>query len=172
MKKVDRFFQRGYTVILSSLIFFTCIELAFSAWLTAMYIKKRDYPSLTVRDRVRFTLFCCGWTLVFGIPLLLLFLLSKSNMFTSVSAHIIYLLLSWIMWTAAVVSVTEMLGGGLDCSTQKHFIHCGQLNALHAFTWVVWIITTIAVIAVIIRGIIVARRGDGYRGPLVDKTPT
>lgn len=71
------------------------------------------------------------------------------------------------MWTAAAAAVTEMLGGGLNCKTQDVYVYCNQLNALEGFAWAEWILVTFAIIVVLTRGIIAARRGDGYRGSLV-----
>ena len=45
------------------------------------------------------------------------------------------------MWTAAAAAVTEMLGGGLNCDTQRLFVYCGQLNALEAFCWIMWYVS-------------------------------
>lgn len=73
--------------------------------------------------------------------------------------------------------------------TQNTFVYCGQLNALEGFAWVIWyvfvsfhlprvsveliafvcdrVLVTFAIIVVFVRGIIAARRGDGFRGPLM-----
>lgn len=74
---------------------------------------------------------------------------------------------SWIMWTAAAASITEMLGGGLNCKAQDAYVYCNQLNALEGFAWLEWLLVTFAIVVVLIRGIVAARRGDGYRGGLV-----
>ena len=47
------------------------------------------------------------------------------------------------MWTAAAAAVTEMLGGGLNCDTQRLFVYCGQLNALEAFCWIMWYVSVL-----------------------------
>jgi hypothetical protein len=57
---------------------------------------------------------------------------------TSVMSHIIFLLLTWIIWTAGAAAVTQMLGGGLNCSGVSGWAYCGQLNALEAFAWILW----------------------------------
>ena len=160
--------RRGHPIIFGLLILFTIIELALSAWLTSRYNLYHNYSSVTVRDRVRFVLFCCAWTLAFAIPMVGFFFFIPTSIVASVATHLIFLTLTWIMWTAAAASVTEMLGGGLNCSTQRIFVYCGQLNALEAFAWIIWIIVTIAFFVVLVRGIISARRGDGYRGSLVE----
>jgi hypothetical protein len=71
------------------------------------------------------------------------------------------------MWTAAAASITEMLGGGLNCKAQDAYVYCNQLNALEGFAWLEWLLVTFAIVVVLIRGIVAARRGDGYRGGLV-----
>ncbi|KNZ72997.1 hypothetical protein J132_01510 [Termitomyces sp. J132] len=139
-----------------------------SAWLVSRYNAHHNFNSLSMRDRVRYTLFASLWTIVGSIFFILLFLHSATgSVMTSVAAHLIFLVLTWIIWVAAAASVTAMIGGGLNCSTQNTFVYCGQLNALEAFSWIIWILVTFALIVVIIRGIAAARRGDGYRGGLV-----
>jgi len=165
---MDAVVRKGHPIAFSILLLFTIIELSISAWLVSRYNMKHNYQSLTNRDRVRFTLFASTWTVAGSIFFLVLFMHSSDgSVLTSVASHLVYLVLTWIMWTAAAVSITAMLGGGLNCSVQKNFVYCGQLNALEGFAWVIWIIVTFLLIVVIIRGIAAARRGDGYRGQLV-----
>ncbi|THU83700.1 hypothetical protein K435DRAFT_423549 [Dendrothele bispora CBS 962.96] len=159
--------KRGHPITFGLMIIFGIIELALSAWLTSRFNARHDYSSLTERDRVRFVLFACCWTIVLGFFYGILFWHSASgSVLTSVASHLLFLILTWIIWTAAAVSVTEMLGGGLNCKTQAIFNYCSQLNALEAFAWLEWLLTTFALIVVIIRGIKAARGGDGYRGSL------
>ena len=54
----------------------------------------------------------------------------------------VFLALSWVIWTAAAAAVTEMLGGGLNCGAQDIYAYCGQLNALEAFAWIIWYVPT------------------------------
>lgn len=147
--------------------FFGIITLAISAWLVSRFNLYHNYRNTSERDRVRFVLFCSCWTVVFSILYAVLFWTFTSSILTSVLSHIVFLAFTWVMWTAAAAAVTEMLGGGLNCSTQSFFVYCGQLNALEAFCWIMWILVTFATLVVLIRGILAARRGDGYRGTLV-----
>lgn len=147
--------------------FFGIITLAISAWLVSRFNLYHNYRNTSERDRVRFVLFCSCWTVVFSILYAVLFWTFTSSILTSVLSHIVFLAFTWVMWTAAAAAVTEMLGGGLNCSTQSFFVYCGQLNALEAFCWIMWILVTFATLVVLIRGILAARRGDGYRGSLV-----
>lgn len=97
------------------------------------------------------------------------------------------LLVTWIFWLAAAAAFTESVGGSLNCSVQTKFVYCGQLNALEGFAWLIWfvfsllpsilvlltaifyrVLLTFMLIFVLIRGIIVARRGDGVAGPMVE----
>ncbi|KAJ8508626.1 hypothetical protein ONZ45_g9121 [Pleurotus djamor] len=164
---MDAHIRRGHPIVFGLLILFGIIELSISAWLTSRYSARHDYFSLTLRDRVRFTLFTSIWTVVFSIAYLVLFWHSATgSILTSVASHLIFLFLSWVFWTAAAASVTEVLGGGINCSNTA-VNYCAQLNALLGFAWVEWILVTLAIVVVIIRGVSAARRGDGYRGPLV-----
>ncbi|EIM83190.1 uncharacterized protein STEHIDRAFT_141044 [Stereum hirsutum FP-91666 SS1] len=164
----DNHVRRGHTAIFTLLLVFAIIELAISAWLTSRFNAHHDFPSLAIRDRTRYVLFCCAFTIFFGFLFELLFLHSASSgsVMTSVASHFGVWLLAWILWTAAAASVTAGLGGGLNCSG-AHIVYCGQLNALEAFAWVEWILVTIIVVAVLVLGIGSLRRGDGYRGQLV-----
>ncbi|KAF9461971.1 hypothetical protein BDZ94DRAFT_1166796 [Collybia nuda] len=164
----DTHVRRGHPIIFGLLIIFGIIQLSLSAWLTSRYNANHNYRNTTERDRVRYVLFCSIWTVVFSFFYLFMFMVNPTgSVLTSVASHLLFLGISWIFWVAAAAAVTEMLGGGLNCSNQSIFVYCGQLNALEAFCWIIWIIITIALIVVIIRGVSAARRGDGYRGGLV-----
>jgi len=166
--QIDNHIKRGHPIVFGLLIFFGIIELSLSAFLTSKFNQHHNYRNLSERDRVRFVLFCSTWTVTFSTLFLVLFLHSATgSVLTSVGAHLLFLTLTWIMWTAAAAAVTEMLGGGLNCSTQDIFVYCGQLNALEGFAWIIWILVTLTLIFVIARGISAARRGDGYKGGLV-----
>ncbi|KAJ8082155.1 hypothetical protein PM082_008002 [Marasmius tenuissimus] len=165
---LENYIRRGHPIIFGLLILFGIVELAISAWLTARFDKRHDYLDGTERDRVRYILFASTWTVALSALLSLVFWHSPTgSMLTSALAHLIFLGLTWIIWTAGAAAVTAMLGGGLNCNTQTAFNYCGQLNALEAFAWIEWLLTTIALIVILIRAISVARRGDGYRGSLV-----
>ena len=61
-----------------------------SAWLTARYNSRHDYPFGSVRARVRYILFCSIWTIVMGIIFLVFFFVSSlGSVMTSVAAHFI-----------------------------------------------------------------------------------
>ncbi|KAF9260737.1 hypothetical protein L218DRAFT_1002475 [Marasmius fiardii PR-910] len=160
--------KRGHPIVFGLLILFGVIELAISAWLTSRFTKRHDYLDLTERDRVRYILFASTWTVALSSLYALLFWLSSSgSKLTNSLSHLIYLLLTWVIWTAGAAAVTVMLGGGLNCNDPTGYAYCGQLNALEAFAWIEWLLTTIALIVVILRAITVARRGDGIGGSLV-----
>ncbi|KAJ6617393.1 hypothetical protein B0H10DRAFT_1315372 [Mycena sp. CBHHK59/15] len=162
---MDTHVKRGHP---SLIILFGIIELSLAAWLTSQFNKHNNERNISERNRVRFTLFASTWTIVFSALFLILFAHSTSgSILSSVLSHLIFLGLTWIIWTAAAAAVTQMLGGGLNCQTQGVFVYCNQLNALEAFAWVEWILVTFAILVVIVRGIVAARRGDGYRGGLV-----
>ncbi|KAG2069484.1 hypothetical protein BDR04DRAFT_1156684 [Suillus decipiens] len=163
----DTHMRRGHTIVLSLIILFSIIELAISAWLTSRFNTYYNYFSLTERDTTRFLLFASIWTIVFSGAYMFFFFSLPDHVLSSVASHVLFLFLTWIFWTAGAASITAALGGGLNCSSQFVFVYCGQLNALEGFAWVIWILVTFAILVVLIRGIIVARRGDGMRGPLI-----
>ncbi|KAF9061439.1 hypothetical protein BDP27DRAFT_1301112 [Rhodocollybia butyracea] len=158
--------RRGHPIISFLLILFGIIALSLSAWLTARFNRFNDFTDISERDRVRFTLFASIWTVVTTALFGGLFWVSPEGAMTSILVHVVWLVLTWIIWTAAAAAVTEMLGGGLNCNDITGFNYCGQLNALEAFAWIEWVLVTFAVIVVIIRAIMSAKRGDGYRGGL------
>ncbi|KAI6120938.1 hypothetical protein EDD16DRAFT_1477896 [Pisolithus croceorrhizus] len=159
-------------VVLGLIILFSIIELAISAWLTSRFNARHDYFSITERDRTRFILFASIWTTVLSSCYLLFFFAMPDNALSSVLSLMIFLILTWIFWTAGAASITSTLGGGLNCRrvtkgvTQTIFVYCGQLNAMEAFAWILWILTTLLLIVVAMRGVAAARRGDGVRGSL------
>ncbi|KAF9040272.1 hypothetical protein BDZ89DRAFT_1060702 [Hymenopellis radicata] len=165
---MDKHIRRGHTITFGLLIIFGIIELSLTSWLVSRFNLNHNYSSISERDRVRFVLFCSVWTVVLGLLYAGLFLYSATgSALTSIMSHGIFFLFTWIMWTAAAAAITEMLGGGLNCSNQREFVYCSQLNAVEAFAWIEWILTTFALIFILIRGIQAARRGDGYGGGLV-----
>ncbi|TFK39358.1 hypothetical protein BDQ12DRAFT_603567 [Crucibulum laeve] len=165
---MDNAIRRGHPITFGLIIVFSIIELAISAWLTSRFNSHHNYSSVTERDRVRYVLFCCTWTILFSALYLILFLHSATgSVLTSVASHFVFLAFTWLLWVAAAASVTQMIGGGLNCKTQEIFVYCGQLNALEGFAWLIWILLTFLLIVVLIRGISAARRGDGYGGSLV-----
>ncbi|KAF8638396.1 hypothetical protein AX17_002239 [Amanita inopinata Kibby_2008] len=160
----------GHPIIFTLLILFSIIELSISAWLISRFNSGHPPVSHSEGDRVRFILFCSIWTLVTAPFFMIMFLIAAlGNIFSSVAAHIIYLFVTWALWTGAASAITDTLGGGrgLDCGTQVKFLFCGQLNTLEAFAWMIWIVLTIAIIAAVIRGIVAAKAGEGYGGGLV-----
>jgi hypothetical protein len=164
----DSTVRRAHPILFGSIVLFSLIEMCVAAWLTAKYNGNHNYPFGSVRMRVRYILFCSIWTALLGSIFLVLFLVtSAGSIFTSVAAHFVFLLITFILWIAAAAAMTQALGGGLSCSHQNLWAYCGQLNAVEGFAWLVWILVTIALIMVIIRGIAAARAGDGYKGGLV-----
>jgi len=164
---IDKHIKRGHPITFGLIILFGIFELSLSAWLTARFADRHDESNGSERDRVHFVLFTSAWTVILSVFYSILFYHSKTGILVSVASHLVFLLFTWILWTASAASVTQLLGGGLNCSTQKEFVYCSQLNALEGFAWVEWGLITFAVFFVLIRGIIAARRGDGYRGSLV-----
>lgn len=135
----DSHIQRGHPIITFLLALFGIVELAISAWLTARFNRFHDYTDLSERDRVRFTLFASTWTVSSAIFFGLMFTLySRASAATSIIVHVVWLFLTWVIWTAAAAAVTEMLGGGLNCNDVTGFNYCGQLNAMEAFAWILW----------------------------------
>ncbi|KAF9236842.1 hypothetical protein BU15DRAFT_49530 [Melanogaster broomeanus] len=163
----DDHMRRGHPIVFGLLIFFSIIELAIAAFLTAQFNTHHNYFSDAERDRVQFILFTSIWTIVMSGLYMAFFFTMPSSVLSSVASYIGFLLLTWIFWTAAAASITSVLGGGLNCTIQTVFIYCGQLNALEGFAWVIWILVTFAIIVVAIRGLLAARRGDGVKGPLI-----
>ncbi|PAV22073.1 hypothetical protein PNOK_0203000 [Pyrrhoderma noxium] len=169
MVDFDAHIKRGHPVIFGLIVFFAIIEGAIATWLISRYDKHHNYPSTSVRDRTGFLTFTSWWTVLFGLIYLGAFLHSTSgSIVTSVGSHGIFLILTWIFWTAGAASITEALGGGNNCSNLSYNLpYCNQLNALEGFAWVTWIFVTIALVVVLLRGCTASRRGDGLRGPLV-----
>jgi len=135
------------------MIFFGFIELSISAWLVSRFNANHNYVSTIERDRVRYLLFVSSWTIFFSFLFLILFLHSAStgSIMTGVGSHGIYLLFTWLFWSAGVAAITENLGGGLSCSNNRRFVYCNQLNALMAFAWIEWSLVTVAFAFVLVR---------------------
>jgi len=163
-------FRYGHPIIFTILILFSIVTLSDAAFLVSRFNSRHNFTNLGERDRVRFILFTSIWTLVTAPIYMVLFLVAPvGHPLTSVASHLIYLFITWALWMSAASAITATLGGGrgLDCGTQTLFVFCGQLNALEAFSWMIWIILTIAIFLVVLRGILAAKRGEGYGGSLI-----
>ena len=162
--------RKGHPILFGSIVLFAIIELCISAWLTARYNSRHDYPFPAVPVRIRYVLFCSIWTIVMGTSFLVMFsTIGANSVMTSVAAHFIFLFFTWVFWLAASAAITQTLGGGLSCNIQDVWPYCGQLNAVEGFSWLIWILVTFTLIMVIIRGISAARAGSGYGGGLVSE---
>ncbi|KAJ7439941.1 hypothetical protein FB451DRAFT_1415416 [Mycena latifolia] len=130
---VNLVFDGTNQVTFGLIIFFEIIELSLAAWLTSQHMHEH---TLSEHDCMHFTLFASTWTIIFSALFLILFMQSANgSILTSVLAHLVFLGLIWIIWTAAAAAITQMLGGGLNCKTQDVFAYCNQLNALEGFAW-------------------------------------
>ncbi|KAJ7599551.1 hypothetical protein C8J56DRAFT_916879 [Mycena floridula] len=159
--------RRGHTVTFGLLLLFGVFELALTSWLTARFATHHDAISSTETNRVHFVLFCSGWTLLGSLIYGLLFWHGDKGALVGIASHLGFLVPTWILWTSAGAAITEMLGGGLNCKTQKQFTYCTQMNAVEAFAWIEWLLITFALIVVLYQGFGNARRGDGWHGSLV-----
>ncbi|KAI0042267.1 hypothetical protein FA95DRAFT_590001 [Auriscalpium vulgare] len=176
----------GHSVTLGVVIFFSIITLSISAWLSSRYSSHHNYINTSERDRVRFLLFCSVWTIVLAPVFLATFLVAPAHIIASVAAHGIWcaapsvfkpltmshfflrgcrLFVTWVFWLSGAASLAQSIGGRLNCS--RHFVYCGQINALEAFAWIIWVILTFALVFVMLLGKKTLSRGEGPRGPLV-----
>ncbi|PPQ75347.1 hypothetical protein CVT26_015153 [Gymnopilus dilepis] len=172
MNGVIRF---GYPVIFGILLIAAIIEpltfllkMCISAWLTAQFNEHHNNSSASEQTRVRYILFCSIWTVVFGGAYFITFLLAVTGIITSIASHSLFLFVTWVLWLAAAAAITSTVGGALNCKIEPVFFYCEHLNALEGFAWLIFVLLTIILIIVLARGTISARRGDGYRGPLLD----
>ncbi|TFK62499.1 hypothetical protein BDN72DRAFT_386572 [Pluteus cervinus] len=165
----DKIMKFTYPVLMGLLLLAALIEMCISAWLISQYNKFHNFSSGGQLVRTRYILFTSIWTLIFGSLYLVGFLLMPIGYaLTGVVSHLIFLFFTWALWTGAAAAITQMLGGGLHCSSQDAFVYCGQLNALEGFAWLIWIVLTILFFLVIIRGITTANHGEGSKGSLID----
>ncbi|KAF8816211.1 hypothetical protein BYT27DRAFT_7185025 [Phlegmacium glaucopus] len=165
---MDAAIRKGHPIMFGGIILFSIIEMCIAAWITAKYNANHNFPNSGLRARVRYILFISIWTIVLSSLYLGLFLTMAGSMISSVASHFVFLVVTWIFWLAAAAALTQSVGGALDCSTQTKFIYCGQLNALEGFAWLIWVLLTFMLIFVLIRGVIVARRGEGIAGTMVE----
>jgi len=161
------YLKPGYFVFFVAIVFFAIIELSITAWVTARYNSRHDFLSTTLRDRVRFLLFCSIWTTFISPFFPVLLLLGGLEVFSSVAAHLVFLFITWVFWLSGAAAITQTLGGRLDCS--RHFVYCGQLNAIEAFAWIEWVFLTLGFIFAIVVAVRAGQRGEGYRGSVVPK---
>ncbi|GAA5821088.1 hypothetical protein JCM3770_000085, partial [Rhodotorula araucariae] len=138
MPGLDVHTKRGHIATFSLLILFSLIEWAIAAYLVNTYNKHNNYPSHSIRDRVRFLLFTGLWTFVFSIFYLVGFLKATASFLFSIASHAVWLFVTWVFWLAGTAALTASLNGSLDCGSFNG-PHCDTLNALEAFGWINWI---------------------------------
>jgi len=164
----DSAIRIGHPIVFGILLVFSIIEMCISAWITAKYNANHNFPNTGTRTRVRYILFTSIWTIVFGSVYLAAFRAAAGHVLAGIASHFIFLVVTWVLWLAAAAAITQNLGGSLNCANDSFFVYCGQLNALEGFAWLIWVLLTLILIAVLVRGIMSAKSGDGYRGGLVD----
>jgi len=164
---MDAAMRKGHPIVFGAIVVISIIEMSISAWITAKYDTLYNFPTFDLQARVRYILFASVWTVLFSSAYLALFITMAGNVIASIASHFVFLLLTWIFWLAAASSLTQSLGGALNCHIQTYF-YCVHLNALEGFAWVIWAVLTLTLLIVLIRGIIGARRGEGVAAPMVE----
>ncbi|GAA5891667.1 hypothetical protein JCM5296_005504 [Sporobolomyces johnsonii] len=164
---VDTHVKRGHPIVFGLLILFSLIEWIQCAVLVSSYNHHNDYPSNSIRDRVRFLLFCGLWTFVFSFVYIVGFFQAASSFAFSIASHAVWIFVTWVFWLAGAAALTNSLGGGLDCGEFKG-AHCNQLNNAEAWAWISWITTTFLLAVVLMLGGRSARGGNGFGGAMVD----
>ncbi|GAA5848838.1 hypothetical protein JCM9279_002960 [Rhodotorula babjevae] len=167
MAGLDTHTKRGHVVTFSLLIFFSLIEWAIAAYLVNTYNHNNNYPSNSVRDRVRFLLFTGLWTFFFSIFYLVGFLKATTSFLFSIASHVAWLFITWVFWLAGTAAFAASLGGSLDCGNYDA-PHCHTLNALEAFGWINFVIITLMFAYALFAGARSARSGNGFGGAMVD----
>ncbi|ORY31397.1 hypothetical protein BCR39DRAFT_571331 [Naematelia encephala] len=166
MPDTESHVKRGHPIFFGLLCFFAIIEGCITAWLVAKFNDSNDYPSHSVRDRLRFLVFTSWWTVFFTIFYIVFFFTASASIVASIASHAVWMFITWVFWLAAIASYTSALGGGQRCS-HSDLTYCSQLVAAEAFGWIEWILLTIAFIFVILLGVGAIRRGDRLSAGLV-----
>ncbi|EIM83193.1 uncharacterized protein STEHIDRAFT_83172 [Stereum hirsutum FP-91666 SS1] len=164
----DNHVRRGHPILFAIIIIIAIIELGISASVLSTYNSHRIFHD-SLYSRTSFTLFCSIYAIVFGALFLASSFFSAPGVVVSVAGYWAVWGVGWIFWLAAAASVTDVLGGGLECGFDGDDL-CNTLNALEAFAWIEWILMTFALVIITILGVRAIRRGDGYRGRLVNNS--
>ncbi|CEH17186.1 hypothetical protein CBOM_03249 [Ceraceosorus bombacis] len=110
---------------------------------------------------VRYLTFVGWFNFLAAIVLTVLFLTGKGGILTSVAGHAILVFWMFLFQLAGAGTITDALGGAVDCSSTDGLRYCNSLEALMAFSW----ISTIALFfALIVIGIVGAGAIRGGRG--------
>ncbi|GAA5893053.1 uncharacterized protein JCM6883_007552 [Sporobolomyces salmoneus] len=163
---IDTHVKRAHPILFGLLILFTLVGWAMCAAVTNHY-NGQDWPSNSIRDRVRFLLFANLWTFVFAIIYLVGFLKATGSFLFSIASHAVIIFLSWVFMMSGVAALTQSLGGGLNCNTFR-YAYCGVLNGIEGISWLNWIILTILLVMILVQGSRAGRSGNGFGGALVE----
>jgi len=167
MPDMDTHVRRGHPILFGLITLFALIEGIITAWLVSNYqgSAQGGYPNNHFRHTLRFGVFVSWWTFVFAIAYIFFFLYGTGGMISSIASHAIWLFVTWVFWLALAASITNMLGGSINCGS-SHLVYCHQNQAAQAFAWIEWILLTVAFAFVVVLATRSIRSGDKMSGPL------
>lgn len=129
--------KKRHPAIFGLLAFVSFIVAVIASTLTTDFNNKGNAQSSAITGAVRYSVFVGWWTFLFSIVYLVLFLVGKGGVVTSIAGHAIWIVLTWIFFLAGAGAVTGSMHGAQNCSTSD-LRYCGSMEALMAFSWIAW----------------------------------
>lgn len=126
-----------HPAVFALLAFVSFIVAVIASTITTDFNNKHNSQSSAITGAVRYSVFVGWWTFLFSIIYLVLFLVGKGGVVTSIAGHAIWIVLTWIFFLAGAGAVTGSMGGAQNCSTSD-LNYCGSMEALMAFSWIAW----------------------------------
>lgn len=156
-------------------LLFSFIEFLITVVLVSDY-NRHDWPSTSFRDRLRFLVFTCVWTLAFTPLYIVSNLRAPDQVVSSVASNLGFTLITWVFWLAAAAAWTDVLGGSLQCGSilltnqtiDISVPYCNSLRAVQAFAWMIWVSLSAVLSYVATIGVIHRKRSTGLSGPMTE----
>lgn len=154
-------------------LFFSVIEFLITVILVSDY-NRHDWPSHGFRDRLRFLLFTCVWTLAFTPLYIVSNLRAPGQAVSSVASNLVFTFTTWVFWLAAAAAWTDVLGGTLRCGSifltnqtiDISVPYCNSLRAVQAFAWMIWLSLSAVLGYVASIALMHRKRSPGLSGPM------
>lgn len=148
--------KKAIVVLMGIVLVFSIIEGAITGYLVHSYNKHHTYPSHSIRDRVRFLLFCSWWTVVWAIAYITFHFTAAAGSVIGVVLNTLALGATWVFWLGGSASLSAAM-------RHRHYgntVHHSQLRAGEGFGWATWILLTFDMLVALYVAFDTSRNGN------------
>ncbi|KAL1408391.1 hypothetical protein Q8F55_005203 [Vanrija albida] len=154
--------RKASVAIVIVLFVASVIEGSVTGWLVHNYNKQDDYPSSSIKTRIRYLVFASWWsvlwTIVYGVMLITPWAWSVAN----VVIQSILLFMTWAFWLGGAAALTQAMRA--HHTYWGNTVHNAALSAAEGFAWLGWILATFDLIVILFSAGDAQRNGDHLLG--------